>query len=629
MRAANRRAASALVASAVLIGLLMPVTSLAGSATTQQDRMVSRAAGLRTLPPGVDLPSQVAPQPPTPSQSPPSLGQIERFRCRTAGNPAVSVDISCNARTLNQHVSPDNEIAIAVDPKDPDHLLAGSNDYFYWFEGTARFAVVPTGFFTSFDGGRNWIDGQVPFGRGNQAGDPVPAFDAKHKVALMASLDFQRPPEGGEASNGNVAVSRSTDGGRSWSEPAIVMTGVGADSDPSQVFWDKEWLTVDNYPRSPHYGRAYVTATRFFGGNQYQESPIYLSYSDDGGRSWSPPREISGSHPTCSFQTAGAANECDESQLSVPEVAPDGTLYVHFANFQNEAEWEVDFDFDGQIMVTRSTDGGRSFARPVPAVQVEDGLSDTPFNIDGRQTIWGHQFRWWPYGNLSVNPAHGDELVVVFADRGTPNPNATNQCVLALLEQGPQPPNYDPCNAGPGSDTDVYKVVSTDGGRNWSPRRTVDGAAGSQWFPWADHGPKGALAVAWDEDTRPAPADRFHHVLWTSRGGRQLLAPPAGRSRAENPDVAVTHWVGQYVTDPSLWPRICGPRGYSDPPVVDARGKDCSIFIGDYTGLAVGSDGRVNVVWTGLNRFVTSPQIDPYTGRRHDGYASDAMFARR
>jgi hypothetical protein len=24
-----------------------------------------------------------------------------------------------------------------------------------------------------------------------------------------------------------------------------------------------------------------------------------------------------------------------------------------------------------------------------------------------------------------------------------------------------------------------------------------------------------------------------------------------------------------------------------------------------------------------------SPQIDPYTGERHDGYAQDAMYARR
>jgi hypothetical protein len=33
-------------------------------------------------------------------------------------------------------------------------------------------------------------------------------------------------------------------------------------------------------------------------------------------------------------------------------------------------------------------------------------------------------------------------------------------------------------------------------------------------------------------------------------------------------------------------------------------------------------------VWTGLNRFVASQQIDPYTGGNHDGYAQDAMYAR-
>ena len=280
-------------------------------------------------------------------------------------------------------------------------------------------------------------------------------------------------------------------------------------------------------------------------------------------------------------------------------------------------------------MVTRSTDGGRSFSAPVPAVQLEDGISDMPFNIQARQTIWGHQFRWVPYGNISASPADEDELAVVFADRGAPNPNATEECVVTLFEEGPQPPRYDPCDAGPGSDTDVYVVISHDGGTTWSPRRTFDGAAGSQWFPWADHGPDGALAVAWDEDTRPAPADRFRHVLRVQGRGRQVLAPPADRSPSENPDVSVTSWVGQYLPDPSLWPRVCGPEGYSDPPVADARGKDCSVFIGDYTGLAVGSDGSVNVVWTGMNRFVTSPQIDPFTGRRHDGYAEDAMFARR
>jgi hypothetical protein len=71
------------------------------------------------------------------------------------------------------------------------------------------------------------------------------------------------------------------------------------------------------------------------------------------------------------------------------------------------------------------------------------------------------------------------------------------------------------------------------------------------------------------------------------------------------------------------------PGPYSDPPATNAEGKDCNVFHGDYTGLAVGSDNRINVVWTGLNRFAVSPQIDAYTGGPHDGYAQDAMFARR
>ncbi len=91
---------------------------------------------------------------------------------------------------------------------------------------------------------------------------------------------------------------------------------------------------------------------------------------------------------------------------------------------------------------------------------------------------------------------------------------------------------------------------------------------------------------------------------------------------------SVTHWTGQYVPQ-GRWPAICGPAGYTDPPVTDAEGKDCNVFHGDYTGLAVGSDGAVHVVWTGLNRFTQSPQLDFYTGAKHDGYAQDAMYAKR
>ena len=252
-----------------------------------------------------------------------------------------------------------------------------------------------------------------------------------------------------------------------------------------------------------------------------------------------------------------------------------------------------------------------------------------PWSVIGRQTIWGHQIRWTPIGNLSVNPNRSRDVTFVFADRGTPNPYqlAHPECV----DEAPDAENdYDPCNAGPGADTDVYAVRSTNGGRTWSDRIVIDGRNTHQWFPWADHLSDGSLAIAWDEDTTAPPADTFQHVLVEgsisgdsfTRTNKEPLGP------LEQPDVSVTHWTGQYVPQED-WPTICGPAGYTDPPVLDAEGKDCNVFHGDYTGLAVGPDDSINVVWTGLNRWATAPQIDPYTGEFHDGYAQDAMFARR
>jgi hypothetical protein len=560
-----------------------------------------------------------------------SKEQIERLRCESSGDPSAAVDMSCNVQEFGQDYNPDNEIAIAVDPNDPEHLVAGSNDYYYRFNNAngTRQAIVPTGFFTSFDGGQTWVDGQIPMRTGNGAGDPAPAFDAAHDVVLMAQLENVAGLGGFFVAQGDVSVSRSTDGGLTWGEPIIVFKGQGAGIGPANnaVFWDKEWITVDNNPDSPYYGRAYLTSTRFPNGigGTYIESPIYLSYSDDGGKTWTEPVEISGSNADfCTFQTEGPAGECDEDQFSYPEVASNGDLYVHFANFQNDAAWEFDQDFDTQIMVVKSTDGGESFSDPIHAVQLEDGMSDMPYSVINSLTIWGHQIRWNAWGNISADPTNPDHLAIVFADRGAPNPNATEGCFLT--ESGGlfigDPPNYDPCDAGPGMDTDVYKVESWDGGQTWGGREIFANTDGPAWFPWSDFTPDGVLAVAWDQDLAPAPTDIFAHVLKVGDGTVEMLGPE------EHIDVSVTHWAGQYVSQDG-WPAICGPAGYSDPPIEDAEGKDCNIFHGDYTGLAVGSDGSVNVVWTGLNRFVTSPQLDFYTGDLHDGYAQDAMFARR
>jgi hypothetical protein len=170
-----------------------------------------------------------------------SKAQIEQFRCMSAGNPAAAVDMSCNTPTYGQDFAPDNEIAIAVDPTNANHLVAGSNDYFYRFNNStgARQAIVPTGFFTSFDGGATWLDGQIPMRIGNGAGDPAPAFDRKHTSVLMAQLENTGGQGGPFVSQGDISVSHSTDGGVNWSEPVTVFKGHGAGIGPANnaVFW--------------------------------------------------------------------------------------------------------------------------------------------------------------------------------------------------------------------------------------------------------------------------------------------------------------------------------------------------------------------------------------------------------
>src|SRR3712207_7053241 len=47
--------------------------------------------------------------------------QVERFRCASAGNPAAAADMSCNTSELGQDFAPDNEIAIAVNPRSEEH----------------------------------------------------------------------------------------------------------------------------------------------------------------------------------------------------------------------------------------------------------------------------------------------------------------------------------------------------------------------------------------------------------------------------------------------------------------------------------------------------------------------------
>jgi hypothetical protein len=496
-----------------------------------------------------------------------------RDRVRSSTSPAVFVpsQLECTAASTGFNTKldcddpfPNNEPDIEVDPADPRHLVASSNDY----------GSCCDQFYTSFDAGRTWHTGNMSVeDPGRTGSDPVSTFDVRTGTVLHASLNYTFNADGTQACDGDLVVSRSKDGGLHWGKPVVVAGGLGCDLDPLQLFNDKEFMVTDNNPHSPFYGRTYLTWTRFEShSGAVAASPIFAASSDDGGRTWSRPREISGANEAiCTFQTAGRAGRCDEDQFSVPTVRPDGSVVVAFENGQNTALWESAQEFDSQYLVVRSRDGGRTWSRPGFVVGLEDGANDYPINVDGRQTLTGQQFRVNSAGNIDADPRTG-KLYLVFSDNRAGRHDVAN----------------------PVTDVNVYLMTSGDGA-HWSGPFAVSRAASDQWFPWVDVNPvTGKVGVLYHDRGYGNPA-LYDTTLAEGTAGHFTYTKVS--TRPSHPKNSIFFQAG-----------------------VDGCQK-CVSFIGDYIGLDYGRDGHANMAWTDMRQFRTIQGVT--------GYAQYIDYARR
>jgi len=84
---------------------------------------------------------------------------------------------------------PHNETAIAVDPNDPNHLTAGSNDTQLPPSGAAGAAKSVAGYYTSFDGGATWLK---DFGFSVDPGVREPEFLARYLESQIRRQDAER-----------------------------------------------------------------------------------------------------------------------------------------------------------------------------------------------------------------------------------------------------------------------------------------------------------------------------------------------------------------------------------------------------------------------------------------------------
>jgi hypothetical protein len=251
---------------------------------------------------------------------------------------------TCSGPPQNDVLYRDAEVepSIAVNPRNPQNLI-GYWQQDRWSDGGAQGLIAAA----SFDGGATWTRQAPPFsvcagGSYARASDPWVSFapdGSAYLIALAFTGDLFQAGSGSA-----VLVSRSSDGGASWSTPVSLI------ADGAQAFNDKEAITAD--PTDPHY--VYAVWDRLVSNTT---GPTWFARTADGGATWETARPIY--DPGANSQTIG-------NQIVV---LPDGTLVLFFT--------QIDYPASGgpsaHYGVMRSTDHGDTWS--APPVKLADALA--------------------------------------------------------------------------------------------------------------------------------------------------------------------------------------------------------------------------------------------------------------
>jgi hypothetical protein len=471
-----------------------------------------------------------------------------------------------------------NENTIAVNPENPRNLVAGTNDYRVFNSREQR--NDSSGWaYTSFNGGRTWKNIELPhltyqtggtgaFAQMDGAGDPVLAF-GPHNTVYYGNIVFSRgtPAAGGTEAPSGIAINVSHDGGLHWSEPVMVqMNGVDRAGNPiaSHIFNDKIWLAAD-----PHSGRVYVTWSRFKdtpdGG--YLESPIVLKASSDYGRTFGPRRRVD---TTLDAFTPGGLTPF--SQGSNPKVGRNGTLYIAYEGEQcaTLACDQLGTTDRNVTVVATSHDHGRTFTKSIVGTNY-----DFPFNDAlGTETLTGENFRVNAYPQLAYD-WHSDVLALTWSDdRNGVYDSATGESIK----------------------TDADNILAfSRGGRHWTAPRALGTPQDEFFGAVAIH--RGVVAVS-------------SYTRHYARNGVDLDYAYWSNGRARGHGLRL-HRVTTQSSNPNI--QFVG---------TDDEGNEVQgLFIGDYTGVALGSDGVLHPCWTDFRGKpgVTKPNQDSYTQAIHIG----------
>jgi hypothetical protein len=501
-----------------------------------------------------------------PNAAPPAL--CATYTKNPYANPYPNVDMINGDTTVTVGTqtgckAAQDETTIAVNPFNPLNLVGGTNDYRVFNARENRNDGSGWAYVTK-DGGKTWKDVELPhltYQTGatgalsdmDSAGDPSISFGPNNTV-YYANLVFSRLNSGS-----GIVVSISHDGGFTWGEPSIVrLDGVDSSGNgiATSISNDKEWVAVD--PRN--WQIAYVTWTSFeydSAGN-YVGSPIVISVTHDGGKTWSAPKQV-----TPAFTPGGIA---PYDQGSNPVVDRNGTLYVAYEGVICQTlACSAATDHD-EVVVAKSTDGGQTFANALV-----DTDYDFPTNAHvGRETLTGENFRINSFPQLTLDRVTS-QLFVTWADDRNGQYDANGNSIK--------------------TNGDVLLATSATGS-NWS--EITVGSSSDEVYPAVASLAGHVMVSFYTRAYNPTGINLDFAYIPVLAVGSHLLPLHLTRitRQSENPQV-------QFVAQ----------------DLVDTNNYLQGVFIGDYTAVAVGIDGVFHPSWTDFrgNPGTTLPNQDAYT----------------
>ena len=366
----------------------------------------------------------------------------------------VNVNVSTNPL-------PDTEPFIAVNPVNPNNLIAG------WMHVNLNLKIsINTK--TSTDGGLTWGNlYSFPHVSSTFTSADVSIVFNSAGQAHISFIDYKLTLD-----SGFVRTAKSLDNGITWSNLVSVCSINDAPDKPI----DRPWIECDK-SSGPYTGRLYIVSKSYFAAAPPQK--VWLSISSDSGSTWTSIRQLDDSIP-CDLLT---------NIMGTPTVGADGALYVAYMS------WHTALNPFPRVICTKSIDGGINFTPYVIAIiNGASGMNDSLYQGSY---------------SLAANPAVPGNIIFQSTDNRNGDPDILE---LNSMDGGitwsftPVRVNDDPVSNGIGqdmswaafspngtyavawrdrrnsgnttdtADTEIFTAISTNGGLSFSPNYNLSSA---------------------------------------------------------------------------------------------------------------------------------------------------------